>query len=311
MELSFKQAVVEARSGFGRILVLSSLVLCGALVLFASPAKAADVTTPEAPAATAPVPADQPVAPTPAATPDLPVEPAPVATPDVPATAPDVAATAPEVAGPAEAVDSVVAVPAETSATTAAPVRATQANDLPQRPAIRTTSDSIAHTDNGLPAAVTGTSAIAKTPAIPETSLIDNTASRAGAGNSMAHGEASSSSPISATVSRITTDILGRTVSALQSALQSGLLSDAGQTDSSSSQTAGGGANGPAPDRTPAPLPIGGTGSTSSNGFFFFGFAALLVGLFGLRASTASRRLANAPVSWQPVPFLALLERPG
>ena len=74
--------------------------------------------------------------------------------------------------------------------------------------------------------------------------------------------------------------------------------------------------DGPVPAHpTPGPLQLPGLGSdggsnTSSNGFFFFAFAILL-GLLVLVGQALSKRLRSAPASWRPVPFVALLERPG
>lgn len=57
-----------------------------------------------------------------------------------------------------------------------------------------------------------------------------------------------------------------------------------------------------------------GSGSPTSGGtsfFFFFGFAAMLLGLLVLARRAVSRRIRSAPVCWRPVPFVSLLERPG
>ena len=65
----------------------------------------------------------------------------------------------------------------------------------------------------------------------------------------------------------------------------------------------------------PGPLQLPGLGladgsNTSSNGIFFFAFAILL-GLLVFGGQALSKRLRSAPASWRPVPFVALLERPG
>ena len=71
----------------------------------------------------------------------------------------------------------------------------------------------------------------------------------------------------------------------------------------------------PGSPELPGPLQLPGLGladgsSTSSNGIFFFAFAILL-GLLVLGGRALSKRLRSAPASWRPVPFVALLERPG
>jgi hypothetical protein len=66
----------------------------------------------------------------------------------------------------------------------------------------------------------------------------------------------------------------------------------------------------PAPIQIPV-LGSSGSTSTSSSGFFFFGFAGLLVGLWAAFAPALSRRLQGSPASWRPTPYLSLLELPG
>jgi hypothetical protein len=65
----------------------------------------------------------------------------------------------------------------------------------------------------------------------------------------------------------------------------------------------------PAPSDAPVPGAPDGVGP--SGGIFFFGFAALLLGLLGFAAPALSRRLQGIPASWRPAPYLSLLERPG
>jgi hypothetical protein len=61
------------------------------------------------------------------------------------------------------------------------------------------------------------------------------------------------------------------------------------------------------------PTPPGGPdlGGSSSNSFFSFGLAALLIAALYLAASPRGRRVRSRPVSWRPVLFVSLLERPG
>ena len=333
------QAVCEARSVLGRTLVLLSLAFGTLLAVAAAPSVAAEPVAPELPAVEVPAAVDQAVA----ATPDLPVKTAPVAAPETPDAAdlpapPDVPApselpTPPAPAAsvdPAPVVESVTEVPAAVSGTaqsatwtvgeTTNSVRPTSGDSLnlaPGKPQINT----------GLPSQLTKPSAIAKTPAIvetpaipelqtavPELPLIDETTQALGLGSPMARGGMDQLSSISITVSRIGTEIFVRAASVLNDALLSG-ASIAGQTaaaSSSPSQTDGNGPNGPGPDRAPAQLPISGSAFTSSSsGLFFFGFAALLVGIFGLRAPALSRAFTGSPAGWRPAPFTSLLERPG
>jgi hypothetical protein len=67
----------------------------------------------------------------------------------------------------------------------------------------------------------------------------------------------------------------------------------------------------PAPDPMNGPSSQPGIAGPSSNGFFLFGFVALLLSLLGLAAPAIGRRLRIAPACWRPVPFVSLLERPG
>ncbi len=254
------------------------IAICAALVLFVAPAAAADPTTTGAAPVTSETPAppaEQPVAPTPVAIP----EPAPAPAPQVEAPV-DVPA-APQV--PAVEVPAAPEAPSVT-----APVRTGQVAELP-RPAINTASVTKtaatgiwrcaelsrrqAFEDPGRPSAqVTETSAIAKTPAIPEPSeivgapalpelpLFGDSGSAAGSGIPVARNASPRDiAPISITVSRIGTEILVRTIAALPDELLSGAsLSFGGEsatTDSTSSQRSGGGSNAPAPDRAPGAAP--------------------------------------------------------
>lgn len=88
-----------------------------------------------------------------------------------------------------------------------------------------------------------------------------------------------------------------------------------GWLDGSGSQHASAGGAGPSGPSGPIRLPGDGTGNftapgSSSGGFSFFAFAILL-GLLVLVGQALSKRLRSAPAGWRPVPFVALLERPG
>jgi hypothetical protein len=80
-------------------------------------------------------------------------------------------------------------------------------------------------------------------------------------------------------------------------------------SDSSAMAPAGGSSPTRAP--TDAPSPGAPSDGGSLSGFFFFGIAALLLGLLGLAAPALGRRLQGIPASWRPAPYLSLLERPG
>ena len=83
---------------------------------------------------------------------------------------------------------------------------------------------------------------------------------------------------------------------------------DPSQTASNSAHpepTPGPGDPGDFPGGTPAAPEI------APNGLFQFGFAALLLVALMAAAPAIRRRIQIPPASWQPVPFISLLERPG
>jgi hypothetical protein len=69
----------------------------------------------------------------------------------------------------------------------------------------------------------------------------------------------------------------------------------------------------PAPPSAPVPQAPGGAlgaGSSSSISLFLAGFAALLL-VAAWALPRLARRLDAASALWRPMPFVALLERPG
>jgi hypothetical protein len=323
MGSSFTQAVGEARSGSGRILALLSLTLCAALALFAAPAAAADPTSPEPLAAAPAPPADAPVTTTPAVTPEpAPAAPQVVAAVDVPDVPQAEAVKAPVIAAATSVTTQVgVSQVAQLPRPTVDTAGVSKASAPKSGGVLSSATDELSSTRADLPAqvakapAIPDVSELLAIPALPELASVAEGYSGAGGPAAMGRQAALQEiAPISITVSRIGAQLLGGTITALQDELLAGAsigVVDQAAADSSPAHPAAGGEHGPIPDRAPAPLPVSGSPSPTSSGFYFFGFAALLVGLFGLRAPALSRRLANAPDRWQPVPYLALLERPG
>lgn len=277
-----------------------AVVGCAALALWAGPASAADTSS------SAPAVSDQVPESVDTASPDA----VPASTPEVPQTptAPD--ATVPTVATP-PAPALVQDVPgaasnASTSIHTAAP--ASDATS-PAQQTLERTAGQVRSANETAKQALTHVS---------DTADVGGNQSAAGSRSSemlrggMTPPRSIAGSAISISVKHVMPGGMDRFASPLSLQVISGPAS-AGGAPSVSDNAGGSGPNLPG---LPGPLQMpvsgfSGGSTTSSNGFFLFGFAGLLVGLLAAFAPAQSRRLEGSSASWRPAPYLSLLELPG
>jgi hypothetical protein len=291
-----------------------AVVGCAALALWAGPAAAADtqassnVQAPVAPtpASNVPATADQAsdtvatVAPEPA---DVAVT-VPVPAPDVPqvsASAPAVPAAAPAPTPTVRNVTSKASASIDTAvpgsdAVAAAKVGAVQQtlNQVSDSAGVDGAAGSVADLGSSSPAA---------------DQPVANPPGREMLRGGMTPPRSIAASAISISVKHV---MLGmdRFASPFSLQVTSGPLNDGGASSASGPVSDDGLPSLPGPLQIPV-LGSSGSTSTSSSGFFFFGFAGLLVGLWAAFAPALSRHLQGSPASWRPAPYLSLLELPG